>query len=338
MMTQISRQQVVIFLLGAYFCFLMGTFTDTGLRKIFHAKQLESLVHDETHAPSGHYNLIITVAFEMPLISIRPYLESFEKNAHFTSRLLIIRGPQPLSEDDKTYLQRLERVEVLETQLPSGFSIHQGRYIIIHKYLTNLTKSETNCIKYVALSDSRDVIFQSDPFIESAAILQEKGGVIFSLEGGYKSNKTISECKYNTYWITKCFGQAILDDISSRPISCSGVTFGTLPGIMNYLTTLVHISVVGGPNCSSEGGIDQGIHNYMVHYLGDIRGLLGFPFHIVANRDSPVATIGYTKSDDLEWDRAKKMLRWRQDGHIPSVVHQFDRHPDISQSFLQTYS
>lgn len=43
-----------------------------------------------------------------------------------------------------------------------------------------------------------------------------------------------------------------------------------------------------------KGGCDQGIHNYMVHYLGP-RGKLKFKHHVRKNWESPVQTGGVCK-------------------------------------------
>lgn len=340
MKRRVSRLQINLTVVTVCICFFIwvirGSYSHTKLQE----KRLTSITSGEIKSAlsSKRYNLVITAAFGMSILHMRSFIDSFHKNTDSTSRLLIIREPTALPEDAKLYLEQLERVDILEEQPPSGYSLHLGRYVLIQRHLTNSTDSTKDLVQYVALSDSRDVIFQSDPFIETAAILEGKEGVIFSLEGGYNSPKKISECPFNSGWIRRCFGEGVLDEISSEPVSCSGVTFGTLSGILSYVNTLVHISAVGGPSCSNDVGIDQGIHNYMAHYLGRHRNLLGIPFLIVANRDSPVATIGYTKSEDLEWDEGNKILRWREDKHVPSVVHQFDRHQQFSQHFFDTYN
>ena len=69
-------------------------------------------------------------------------------------------------------------------------------------------------------------------------------------------------------------------------------------------------------------GMDQGVHNYIVHKGLVSRGRL------VANTEGPVLTVGIMSPAD-----ACAALDER--GHQIHVVHQYDRHPQVAQTLAR---
>jgi hypothetical protein len=152
---------------------------------------------------------------------------------------------------------RLHRVPIPET-----FSPHQFRLIAFRDYLT----VHGNEYEFVLFSDSRDVIFQGNPFdsqytsVKDPGTVDKRFGVVFSLEGSLYHDKLIRirDCPYNSNWIKNCFGEDKFFLLQSEPISCSGVTLGDQSSMLDYANTMILAQTMATEDCRSIGGADQG--------------------------------------------------------------------------------
>jgi hypothetical protein len=83
----------------------------------------------------------------------------------------------------------------------------------------------------VMITDTRDAIFQSDPFAFQRQEWEDSELVLF-LES--QPNKVINRCTYNSGWVRGCYGTEALNKIGHNPVSCSGVSMGSRNGILVY--------------------------------------------------------------------------------------------------------
>jgi hypothetical protein len=90
--------------------------------------------------------------------------------------------------------------------------------------------------------------------------------------------------------------------------------------VFDYLTVMVD-QLARLPR-QLEGG-DQGVHNYVVH-----KGLVPCA-RLVANREAPVLTVGLMVESE-----AAELLGQRAEA--VKVVHQYDRHPKLSDMLTST--
>ena len=94
----------------------------------------------------------------------------------------------------------------------------------------------------------------------------------------------ISQCGWNSAWVSDCFGKEILNSIGTNPIICSGVTSGSRDAVMTYASYMSGLILTSKeviesannekltkiwassifPSCE-RNGVDQGIHNVLVH-------------------------------------------------------------------------
>lgn len=77
------------------------------------------------------------------------------------------------------------------------------------------------------------------------------------------------------------------------------------------------------PSCSATSGADQGIHNYVLHYLG-ARGELPFKFRVADNQASPVHTAQYGWPVTINRFGALRRAAGSR-LPVPPIVHQYDR-------------
>jgi hypothetical protein len=180
-------------------------------------------------------------------------------------------------------------------------------------YLERLSRTQAS-YRRVMLTDVRDVVFLGDPF----SVVGGAESVRFFLES---ENVTIADSAYNRSWLLTAYGEAMLEKLGDRPISCSGVTVGSVDGVLAYLTVMVD-ELARLPR--HIRGIDQGVHNVVVHE-GLVPGA-----RLVPNLEGAVLTVG-----KMSAAYAAQALAVRH-GSV-KVVHQYDRHPELAR-VVEMYS
>jgi hypothetical protein len=175
------------------------------------------------------------------------------------------------------------------------------RFFLYYRHL----RSHGHAYENVMLTDVRDVIFQDDPFAFDI------GGVLNCyLED---MGATLGTEPYNRRWLRTAFGDAVADELRDRPIVCAGVTIGPTALVVDYLRVMVdHLLRLP----VQTTGLDQAVHNYLLHSKRVPSALL------VPNGNGTVATLGITPADEV--------------GPLlgAAVLHQYDRHPELSASLL----
>jgi len=169
----------------------------------------------------------------------------------------------------------------------------------------------------VFITDCRDVFFQGNPFSWDMS-----PGVHFSLEE--ESNK-IGQCRHHIRWLKSQFGQNTLDELAHETISCAGTTFGDIAGMVEYLSTMVSLSMNALSLREHDG--DQGIHNYILRKKLISRAM------VHENRRGLVITMGDMKPEDVRFNPEGWIIN--DGGEIPPVLHQYDRIPQLGPMLLK---
>jgi hypothetical protein len=164
----------------------------------------------------------------------------------------------------------------------------------------------------VMITDVRDVIFQRDPFDfdlgdEVCCFLEDP-------------RELIRDCEYNTKWLNLGIGRGAVEEVGDNVVSCSGVTIGSYRAVMHYLEVMNEqmLRLRSHPN-----GMDQGVHNYVL-YKRQLKGVRLFP-----NGLGPVLTMGKTTDLETKFDSEGRVLN--DDGTVPAVLHQYDRHIELGK-------
>ncbi|MFN4768056.1 MAG: hypothetical protein ACK5F4_02595 [Ignavibacteria bacterium] len=193
----------------------------------------------------------------------------------------------------------------------NAFHIHQSRHFLYTEFLEN-----NHSYSRIMLSDTRDVVFQRDPFDfainDSLCCFLEDPSI------------TIENEVHNAGWIRRGFGQDILDAIGKNPISCAGITMGSVDAVLEYTRRMCSILLT--PRIRSIAGItglDQGIHNYAIRMKD-----FGDRLHLFENMKGPVMTMGLMKQELRNIDPESGLLL-NSDGSLCNTIHQYDRHPDL---------
>jgi hypothetical protein len=188
-------------------------------------------------------------------------------------------------------------------------NVEVARYHWFWLYLAPLVQRYRN----VLLTDVRDVLFLGDPFDfdigDSVWSFQEDGRL------------TIGRQTNNRGWLMGAYGEKALDELADRPIVCSGVTIGAAPAVLGYLTVMVD-ELARLPR--QFAGIDQGVHNYVLHM-----GLV--PRARLVPNGSGVLTMGLM-------DPAEAGIVLQERARNVRIVHQYDRHPALAELVRQLVS
>lgn len=200
-----------------------------------------------------------------------------------------------------------------ESELGAAGKYHPSsyRWILMDKWLRDLPAGQRYDV--VMFSDTRDAIFQSNPFVH----VKERG-FYATME---QRPKTIRQCGWNRKWVSDCFGQGVLSQVGDQVISCSGTSLATWDAAIEY-TGLMRKEIDGNP--CERNGVDQGMHNVFVHTRR-----LSNPTYIWYNEEGPIATV--QSMPTLKRDQFGQLLN--QNGEVYAVVHQYDRSAALKRQY-----
>ena len=173
--------------------------------------------------------------------------------------------------------------------------------------------------KYVMLSDIRDVILQGNPF---QAV--QTAGLHTGLEG-----VTVASNYSNSTWIKDAYGLKVYEQLSDQISVCSGVSIGTRTDVIAYLKAFCNESseVMRAKGTANLPVWDQAFHIKML--------LLDNYPHVKVPVNGFISTLGVFENDRVSINDQSEVL---VDGVKPLVVHQYDRHPELSEMILKHYS
>lgn len=179
--------------------------------------------------------------------------------------------------------------------------IQSFRYRHYRDYL-----STRNHVENIALLDIRDVVFQSNLFSVPCT----------SLEFGLEEGINVQPDSFNHRWLSTIAGNKSAMSYIGREVSCSGATFGPRKEILEYLNSMDNLL---SNNYYPLGPTDQGAHNY-IRYEQQIVGIEDVP-----NRTRRVQNM----QGQTSWERTGKFIV-DYSGSVTPVIHQWDRHSELS--------
>ena len=194
----------------------------------------------------------------------------------------------------------------------TSLKVHSLRFLLEYCYLTEYGDKYI----YVMHTDTRDVIFQKDPF----EFPIDKHLCCFT----ENEKMSIGDSEINARWIRTDFGDEMLVDLADKPIVCSGVTIGPVEAMLHYLQIFIDTMVkYDVPKLVGSIEADQSVHNYIIH-----RNLVP-DLMLYKNNAGPVLTLAL---EDRVYLTSDGLIR-NQQGEIPAVVHQYDRHWHIAKRY-----
>ncbi len=172
----------------------------------------------------------------------------------------------------------------------------------------------------VLLSDSRDVVFQGNPFSEVNPdilnVFEQDPSVIYGHEDDFYGG-------VDTKWTGKMFGEEIVRALNGKRVICAGTIMGSPSVLMNYLSHMEREIL-----SHTSHTIDQSIHNKLIY--------LDLPTNyckIHSNLSGTILTLHATDTKNYEVQQQHVKV----DGKVVPVLHQYDRIPQLESLFTELY-
>lgn len=260
-------------------------------------------------------NILLGAAVGYETEKIRRFVLSFRKHNNADDVYLLIHNN--INDDTALFLKNNNIKHILydnyDKYKTRKNTINNNRYIY---YLNFLKEKKYNNI---ILSDTRDVVFQLNPF----KTLPNEGFIYF-----FEEDLNVGEEPCNKNWINLCFGESYYENIKNKKIICSGITIGSYDLILEYLRRMVDEISYLEPNISATTVVDQAVH---IRIGYDDKTPLKH-LKIIPNGNGLVGTIGLTLEVNSNYIELKNNLLYLQN-IIPSIIHQYDRDSKLTVFF-----
>ncbi|KAJ3342626.1 hypothetical protein HDU93_001605 [Gonapodya sp. JEL0774] len=305
--------------------------------------------------PKSRKNYVITLASGYSVQDLSPFFRSWALHSPET-RIVVFTDLTKLT-PQHTRLFRESRIhELINAPVLDGWVPHTTRIKVWAEWMTaRLAEEEAAGIPddeseygFILNADVRDTIVQRDPWhqpvLEWVRERRERFNqqyVVFAPE--WQVEIATEPTGGNRAWIHDCFGPEALEEIGSRPVSCSGVTMGSFRGMVQYWQEMWAMLKDGGIAAKCQGKIaaDQGLHNYLLHHTLFLNSsLLTLPsgqphpplkYVQPTYFDSPVYTAHYSpplgvnsRGEVVRPSRAE--MTSDRAGTVIELIHQYDRH------------
>lgn len=192
-----------------------------------------------------------------------------------------------------------------------------ARYFWYSDYIRNLERAPGK----ILLTDTRDVVFQSDPFSHETG-----DDLVCGLEP-----INMGACVVNREWYSHCYGNRNLEAMASFPVICSGVTMGSRKTILCYLEEMCAEILRRGRKIVRANGYDQSIHNHLLRH-----GLLEDHVRFSTAKDALIATLHHVDVEN-EIELGSDDLLRNKEGDLISIIHQYDRHPELEKAVMHRF-
>jgi hypothetical protein len=251
-------------------------------------------------------NIIIGAAFNYKKDTIYPFIASLRKV--FDGKVVLLTKDIDIETHE---LYKKFQIDIYDVEDQINFDyINVMRFELFHRYLT---KVDSTAYDKVLIADTRDIVFQSDPFNNT-----ELSNIYF-----YSEPELIGACETNSSWYKQLYGDEGLSVVKNKLIVCGGTILGKKKSIVNFIEVLWSEIVRLVQAGKAFGTCDQAVINYLAHNIMN-ECLIERTFH------SNVATLHHAKR--FTFNSSGQLLN--ASGIPTPVIHQYDRHV-ITQKIFQ---
>jgi hypothetical protein len=200
---------------------------------------------------------------------------------------------------------------VLEWVGSAMLHVECARFIWLGKFL-----ARESGISRVLFCDTRDVVFQGDPFRLSA------DGLVTGDEP-----KRVRDCEYNTWWVCRLYDWGEYAAVRDSNILCAGVSVGDRSTMTAFAAAVTREFMTRLPHAIFQFGFGQSVHNVVLR-----RGK-AVPFRVAGPGMVRIANLAYAEQTRIDTD--DNVLD--ADGVPFDIVHQYDRHPALLAAVAARY-
>jgi len=258
-------------------------------------------------------NLVMAIATGYKVSDLEPLIKSLRR--YYLGEVVLFM--YNVDEDMQLFLNQYNiKVQGIPTDMRNGVEICNYRHQAYKEYLQN-----RNDVRRVLILDSRDTIFQDDPFKHQLTTEVE-----FFME-----SQIYSKCDCNgNWWINGIYGQEVFNKMANEYIVCAGTTMGTRDGMLFYFDEILGEirrikSIRSIQQELSNPVVDQPCHGYLI-YNGSLN-----KFKKYMSGYGPVATMSF--HNNMKFDKQGNLLN--EDGSVVAIVHQWDRTGYFKEHFYK---
>ena len=277
-----------------------------------HGRQKGQTLSDET--ATDRRRLVIGAAYKYGVDQVRVFVESLRATG-YTGDVIMLTGR--LQWRLKAYLRRHG---VRTFPLWSTRRLHGPIQAYRFERFATVLRAEVSRHDQVVVADVKDVLFQRHPFADVSG-----PGCRFYLEA---APWTFATEPTNRRWAKLFLSADEFAAIAPCRVSCCGVIVGDAANVADYLTRLAGYLQALPWELKREGGADTIFHNKMAHLTHEVPGA-------IVENDVHVATMGISPPGTYVAG-ADGLIR-TADGHLPAILHQYDRLPDIAPIVAAKY-
>ena len=186
------------------------------------------------------------------------------------------------------------------------YHIVNARIAFYYKYL------KYNKFENVFITDIRDVVFQSDPFVGFS------GGCNVFQEN---ENTNIKSDKWSSSWIREGYGEKVLNAIGDKEIYCAGTILSDYESAVSLLKNML-IECLHWKGRMNIYGPDMGVLLYLIHTNGVSNLIKRKNGDIVLTVSPDTYDVIEIKNELIEYKKIQ-----------PAVVHQYDRIASLATFF-----
>lgn len=249
-------------------------------------------------------NYVITTISNYDFATVYPFLESFRAHAADGTRLVIFYSN--LAKQVEWSIRGHNPRAILVPLTPYGMHCNNDRFFAYQSRLHAPSDADR-----ILLCDSRDVMFQRDPFD------WDMPNAICS----FLEDKLIGDCEINRGWIRTSFGDALFERLRPFQIACAGTIAGPVSHIRKYLNALCsllqNVNAIN-PEALQHPGSNQSAHNVLTHLQQPV------PFQTYTTQNGPVVNLGFTALDRMRFNGAGQYIN---DNGLVGTLHLFHKVP-----------
>lgn len=270
-------------------------------------------------AAPGAPNLVMGLAANLGKADVELFVNSLRRSGYQDEIALFVTKVDP---ELQAYARRNAVMLVRSSSmLHSHWNAALMRFLFYYDFLMSQLAAGRAYAK-VLMSDVTDVVFQLNPF----GLATPDRLTVFS-EGGV----TIGECYHNSLWIKSAFGDEALERLGGKEIFCSGTTMGPTLAVLEYLLKVMLGATNADPASFPLAGIDQGIHNYLIHegWLPNCQRSANGEIILTMYYYLYEAKVFYTDPQGRLCDSS---------GRVMPVLHQYNRAANLKAHIRRTYA
>ncbi|POF30431.1 hypothetical protein [Roseibium marinum] len=183
-------------------------------------------------------------------------------------------------------------------------------------------------IRFVAFSDSRDVVFQGEPFSWMAENLASDRDLLVGEES------ITHQDPWNRRNVLKTYGHHALERVENQPVCCAGYFAGRYDAMMDFMLAVYYFD-------QTKRSGDQAAFNQLLTFAGwkektaRVNWQVPWLLHAVSANVSPQVKSFCMPADSVPVFEDGVVMT--SDKQPYAIVHQYDRNKEMTAHFLEKF-